>query len=235
MPEEDVMFFVDDKKSLVNKVINYILDGIRNHKYKSGDRLPPEPAIMKTLDVSRGTVREAMKILSALGIISIRRGEGTFISEAKEVPVFTSVIYSLLLSEADIQDILDFRVQIDLLAVSSACMRCTESEIIALENSVKEMRELYEQGQYEMIAEKDMQFHLDVVNCTKNPFTINLLTGLYRFFGPEFVYKSDNKYNFEEAERSHLEVIKCLRTQNYAAFINSQKQHSAILTGYFKE
>ena len=78
-----------------------------------------------------------------------------------------------------------------------------------------------------------MQFHLSIVNFTKNPFTVNVLTGLYGFFGPEFVYKSDNKSHFDEAERSHLEMIKCMKTQDYSFFIQSQEKHRDVLTDYF--
>lgn len=233
MPENEQLFYANNKRSLVNLVINYVLEGIRNHTYKGGDRLPSEPVIMKTLSVSRGTVREAMKILSALGIVTIKQGEGTFISNAEEIPVFTSVIYSLLLANADVQDILDFRFQIDFLSVFAASRKCTKQELFYLEGLVAEMRGLYDAGKYEEIAEKDMQFHLSIVNFTKNPFTVNVLTGLYRFFGPEFVYKSDNKSHFDEAERSHLEMIKCMKTQDYSFFIQSQEKHRDVLTDYF--
>ena len=67
----------DRRQSAVDIVVNNIKQLLIDRKLKPGDRLPNELEISEGLCVSRGSVREAMKILSAFGLVDIRVGNGT--------------------------------------------------------------------------------------------------------------------------------------------------------------
>ena len=67
-------------ESLVQTVINRITDAIISGELKPGDKLPTEVELMATLQVSRNTVREAIRTLIAYGVVEIRRPEGTFLN-----------------------------------------------------------------------------------------------------------------------------------------------------------
>ena len=67
--------------SAVDLVIAQVKDMLIGGQLKAGDMLPTENSLAQMCRVSRGSVREAMKILNAYGIIDIRRGEGTFVCE----------------------------------------------------------------------------------------------------------------------------------------------------------
>ncbi len=58
------------------RIISYIID----HKMMPGDQLPTEVEFLEKMEVSRGTLREAFKVLVARNILEIRQGAGTFIS-----------------------------------------------------------------------------------------------------------------------------------------------------------
>ena len=74
-------------------VIDLIIKDIRLHKYKPGDRLPTELELMEQTGLSRSSVREAIKVLSAMGVVRIQRGSGTFISDASSVVGLESITY----------------------------------------------------------------------------------------------------------------------------------------------
>ena len=63
-------------------------DLLLTKRVRPGDRLPAETELTRLLSVSRGSVREAMKILSALGIVEVRRGDGTYISKGGSEVMF---------------------------------------------------------------------------------------------------------------------------------------------------
>ncbi len=68
------------KRQTVSEVVqHYIRDYIVEHKLHPGDQLPPEGDIAETLEVSRVSVRESVKILQALGIVEVRHGNGLFV------------------------------------------------------------------------------------------------------------------------------------------------------------
>ena len=67
------------KESVVQSVINCLTDAMRNKELKPGDRIPPEPELAASMGVARSSVREAIKILSYLGVLESKRSEGTFV------------------------------------------------------------------------------------------------------------------------------------------------------------
>ena len=73
-----------NEKRNSGSAVDYMLDSFRKllitRKLKPGDLIPSEGALAESLGISRGSIREGMKILSAFGIVDIRRGDGTYIS-----------------------------------------------------------------------------------------------------------------------------------------------------------
>ena len=64
------------KESVVQSVINCLTDAMRNKELKPGDRIPPEPELAASMGVARSSVREAIKILSYLGVLESKRLPG---------------------------------------------------------------------------------------------------------------------------------------------------------------
>ncbi len=76
----DDMFAVDEKRlSSVEIVVEKVKELLISQKLKPGDMIPSEMDLAEGLKVSRSSVREAVKILTAYGVLEIRRGSGTFL------------------------------------------------------------------------------------------------------------------------------------------------------------
>ena len=80
-----------------------------DRKLKPGDRLPSELEISEGLCVSRGSVREAMKILAAFGLIDIRVGNGTYVCESIGNGMMDSFLFSFFLSNPDVENLFELR------------------------------------------------------------------------------------------------------------------------------
>ena len=63
------------QKTIVDQIINTLTESIIRGDYKSGSKLPSEFELMEELQVSRNSLREAMKILATMGIVEIKRGD----------------------------------------------------------------------------------------------------------------------------------------------------------------
>ena len=68
------------KKTIVDEIVNSVMDAIRSGEMKPGDRFPSERALAEQWSVSRASVREAMKALSYANIIVIKPGDGTYLT-----------------------------------------------------------------------------------------------------------------------------------------------------------
>lgn len=203
-------------QSVFWRVIDEVIQGIRTRKYRPGSRLPTEKEFMDQLQISRGSVREAIKILSALGIVVIRRGEGTFVASADDAVIVDSVVYTMLMENTPPEETLEFRNQIDDMVLRLAAKKVTEEDIRELEDRIAEMRRAYQEGQLELVRKLDVQFHLRIVDFTRNSYIRKMMKGVYEFVAPEFVIKnpSREKY-FDLAERSHEDIVRFLRTKDY--------------------
>ena len=72
--------------SRTEEAANHIIEYITSNRMQPGDRMPTEPELLEQLSVSRTTLREAVKTLSARNILEIRQGSGTYISKRCGVP-----------------------------------------------------------------------------------------------------------------------------------------------------
>jgi GntR family transcriptional repressor for pyruvate dehydrogenase complex len=103
------LFEARDKVSAVDTVLNRIKELLLERKLTPGEKLPSELEISDGLKISRGSVREAMKILSALGIVEIKVGDGTYIAETPNRHMIDSLLFSFFVATPDITELSEFR------------------------------------------------------------------------------------------------------------------------------
>ena len=82
-------------ESVVQSVINRLTDAIKNGELKPGDKMPSEIELAESLGVARSSVREAIKILSYLGVLESKRAEGTFVCEGFSESMIDPMVYGI--------------------------------------------------------------------------------------------------------------------------------------------
>lgn len=91
-----------------NRVLDEIDRMIKNDGLKSGDKLPSERHLSELLNISRSSIREALRALEILGVIETRRGEGTYLSDMDNNQFFELIGGYLITSRAQTGEIKDF-------------------------------------------------------------------------------------------------------------------------------
>ena len=97
------------QKTIVDQIINTIIDSIIKGNYKAGTKLPSEYELIEEMQVSRNSLREAMKILSTMGIVEIKRGDGTYVCSQVNPSVFDRVVYSMIYDVSTSTELLELR------------------------------------------------------------------------------------------------------------------------------
>ena len=196
------------------RVIDAIVEDIKNKKYKPGDQIPTEKELVEALHVSRTSVREACKILSALGIVDIVRGKGTYIANPEHMMGMDSLAYVLLLASTKQEQIITFRVDVEQMILRAAVDQVTAEDISKLQAILDQAQEAYEQGDYKRVQEMDVRFHLSILDLTKNPFIIRMVRGVYEFLAREMILKNPNSGEFyESSKKSHVRDLQYLITK----------------------
>ena len=142
--EINELFRASKRESAVDVVVNNLKQLLMEGKLRPGDRLPNELEISEGMGVSRGSVREAMKILSAFGLIDIRVGNGTFVSETPGNKLMDSLLFSFFVNNPDIQNLYELRqiIEIDILELTLKHYDKNEKERRALKKNLQALEEM---------------------------------------------------------------------------------------------
>jgi GntR family transcriptional repressor for pyruvate dehydrogenase complex len=158
---------------IVNQMKNLISEG----RLKPGDQLPPERDLIKEFEVSRPTLREALKSLIAMGFLEVSPAKRPFvksmISERMQDPLS-------LLIKTDTQkifDLIEVRKAMEAWSAFHAAQRATEEDIERLQFIIKEMKSAFEKG---LSWEKeDANFHLAIAQATHNTIQTHIMSTIY--------------------------------------------------------
>ena len=101
-------------KSVVERIVDQITNAIINGELKPGDKIPTEPELCETFNVGRNSVREAIKILEAYGVVEIRRADGTYIRQEYNYKMLYPILYGIILKKDSKQQLIELRKVIDL-------------------------------------------------------------------------------------------------------------------------
>lgn len=159
------------KESVVQSVINCLTDAMRNKELKPGDRIPPEPELANSLGVARSSVREAIKILTYLGVLESKRSEGTFVCDGFKESMIDPMVYGIILNQDSFENLMELRQMIEAGTMRLAMIKYTEEEGQALEAILEKMREIVEGGAdaVDQFFQIDNEFHDMISQMGKNP------------------------------------------------------------------
>jgi DNA-binding FadR family transcriptional regulator len=169
----------------VDRVSQVIVDQIkllvRDGRLQSGDRLPSERELCQRFGVSRVTVREALRVLEASGLITIRVGAhgGSFLTTPSAERLGEGLADLLSLAPLTAVNVTEARIIVELGILPLVVERASEEDVNALFAMVEESEQAVESGAYTIGM--SAAFHIRVAACTHNP-AIEML--VHSFHGP---------------------------------------------------
>ena len=170
---------VGNKELLSHKVAAEIEEAIVTKKIPPGDRLPSEMELCSQFGVSRTAVREALRTLSAKGMISIEKGRGIFVKSISSEHVSNSMHNYLEVTgtRSTMMEVIEARMIIEPAIAQYAALHHTEEDIIALKQNLEEMRLNTDQVEH---ARLDMKFHLLIAEASGNSIMPLILNPIHR-------------------------------------------------------
>lgn len=200
-------------KSLSRQVMEAIEQLILEEKLGPGDVLPTENQIAERLQVSKSSVREAVKMLEALGVVEIRRGLCTTINENPEQGFLNVMLSHFYLGSGNASELQVFRKTIESAYTVQAIRVAVEEDIAAVEEALERFREKYAAGL--LTAEDDLAFHSAILNATHNSYLIHLGGALNELFRDRI--SASIRTDPAAAMRDHELIYKALRERDAAA------------------
>lgn len=136
-----------------------------------GDKVPPERELAARLGVSRSSIREAVRELSALGVLEARRGDGTYIAESPPDDLLAPLEFTLLGDSDAILQLADLRLLLEPYAAGAAAARITPEQLEVLEAALRQYEVEVMSGEPDanVLIKADELIHDTLIEATGNP------------------------------------------------------------------
>jgi len=210
--------------SITDEAVSQIRVEILSGKYKVGDRLATENELAEQLGVGRSTVREAMRMLKALGFIEIRQGKGAFVAKVSEDTDeklrdwFTS-------NKIRLADFMEVRMSLEPLAVRLAVERAADAEIAGIEKILEVFEGAVDTGNALDLALSDEAFHTAIAEASRNNLLIMMNRTISEYFRDYRARSFAVKANIADALEPHRKIMAALKARDAAAGSREMIKH----------
>lgn len=174
-------------EQIVERITSFILD----ERLRPGDKLPSERDLMGRLGVGRSTLREAIKTLSAIGIVDVQIGDGMYVSSGQTAVLTKPLSWGLLIGEHSTREVIEARRVVEVELIGLATLRTTPEDMAAIEAHWATMRA--NQDNAEVFTEADQDFHLAIAAAARNSVLYHVLDTL-RHIIRIWIFKTFSEY-----------------------------------------
>lgn len=219
------------KISVVDAVMEQILSCVRLGQFVEGERIPSERELTTMLQVSRTALREAIKRLQSMGILTVRHGDGTYLESCarQNELLFREKLKTLFeLGEVGIQDFVHARLMLENNAVRLAVERADEEDFDRLE--VINKKALENISKPNVFAQCDINFHQTLCEISRNPVLIRFTLSIMDLLTEQIHRSIFNHCNLAQPFRHHQQIIDALRTRNTRLALKSVENHLKRIT-----
>jgi len=159
------------RSNAVEDVINTFRAAIISGELRLGQRLPSEAVLSAQLGVGRGTVREAMKKLEAIGVVTIQPGDGTYIVDKIAPTQLSPLVFAIMLEAGTGVDLLELRSLLEVGYCQLAAQKATAADWERIEAAEEAFAAYAREPQVdaEHLTRLDLEFHFALLDATHNP------------------------------------------------------------------
>jgi DNA-binding FadR family transcriptional regulator len=162
-------------QDMVDQIEGAILDG----RLKAGDKLPSQRELGEMFQTSRGSLREALRVLEQKGLIDIKLGVsgGATVKEATTEPVSESLALLIRHQKISLHEIAEFREDVEGIVAARAAKRATRDHIQALHDLLGQAEKNLKRGsdRWEAFEEADKKIHLTIAQMAGNAIHLSVL------------------------------------------------------------
>lgn len=217
-----------EKKSYT-KVIDYIKKQIMTGELKTGEKLPAERELSEILGVSRNSVREAIRTLDFMGVVSSQHGAGNYLTGSFENNMAESMSMMFLLNQISYREISQLRRGLEVQALMIAIDNAGEQEV----NRLVQINSKLGNQDEETNVILDKQLHYSIAAASGNILIINILQALSDVMD-KFIADLRSEILMEENSRkqlqwAHNEIVKSLLLKDKALGLNAMNRHFNVV------
>lgn len=211
------------QKRLSDSVADEIVSMIAIEKrFFPGDKLPNENDLSEELNISRTTLREAIRILVTNGILEIKRGKGTFVKNDIDLSIMES-FDTLADVKINAKGLYEMRLIFEPEATYYATIRASDAELkhildygLQIEQKIKCNEDR---------TEVERKFHKSIVKATHNEFMEKLMPVIYQAIDKGVILSKKNELAIKDTVNDHKMIMEFMKSRNPEGAKSAMKIH----------
>ncbi len=220
------------KQNVIDEVYKQFTNAIASGEWKVGQRVPPERELVAMTGASRVSVRGALQRLATLGIVESRQGEGTFVCEPQGGEYMNVLLPMILASCPELDDLLEFRLIIEVEMARLAAQRRTDEHIRQMKESYLLLKACKDDNR--QAFEYDFRFHTQISDATGNSLIRQVYNVLTEVFETDLcnIVKVMGSCN---ALHYHKNIMDAIEQQDSEAAVYWMREHIVDTIAAFKK
>jgi DNA-binding FadR family transcriptional regulator len=234
------MFQAAKQTKVFQDVVIQIQEAILDGRLNAGDTLPAERELKQMFNISRGTLREALRVLEQKGLIKIKLGVGggSVVKTVDADQISESLGLLIRSQKVSLNHLADFREDVEGIVAANAARTNTHDHIRVLKNLLAEARECVEQGSSRRneFIEIDKQIHMNLAEIAGNPIYTSILhsihENIHRYYDR---FLSMQKKELEQNYRDLCDIIQAVEIGDEDQARKVAQNHVKRFNRYMKQ
>ncbi|MEE9322174.1 MAG: FadR/GntR family transcriptional regulator [Granulosicoccus sp.] len=229
----DGLSALSGRKTVSELVVQRVLDLVTAGHLRAGDKLPPERDLAVQLNVSRPTVREALRALSILGVLEIRHGGGVFVTALDAAELLNPLDFFMSLNSENLAELFDARIQFEPMIAGLAAERLDDNTLSRLQDMVDAQVNNPEDA--DLFHDTDAEFHKTILEASGNLF-LSRIGKLLQVLGDQGRRKFQQRKSIRlQSIEDHGVVIAALKTRDRETASKAMRQHMINVRNALRE
>ena len=220
------------------RISDQVFDQLREHIFrgqlKPGEKMMTERELADIMKVSRTTVRDAIQRLVAMGLVVQKQGQGTFVGTYKTGQK-NPIIQAIEDQNTSLEELLEVRMGLECNAAALAAKRADESDVKAMDLSIKEMEKEVSLGR--LGNEADANFHMAIAYASKNPLHILIMRNFHDYLlhgiRENLISLYEEPANIEVILMQHKNILRSIRSRKPEIAYEAMQNHINFVLDFF--
>ncbi|RSL33094.1 FadR family transcriptional regulator [Salibacterium salarium] len=231
-----------ESKKISEIVREQIEDMIKRGEVQPGAKLESVVELSEQFQVSRSAVREALSALRAVGMVTIKQGEGTFVNTYDFSHMFDPMRPERIISKKEMLELFEIRKIMEVGAAELAAEKRTPASLHAVKNALLEMKEASIKNNVGESA--DVTFHVAIAEASQNGLLIDMMNQLSdtlrkTMFESRRVWLFSEKRTLERLYEEHERIYEAIEKQDAPQARKAMLEHltnveQTLITGMEK-
>ncbi len=187
-----------------------------------GGRLPAERELAEKFQVSRSSLRQALKVLEIMGVISQRVGDGTYVNKGAASLLGEPMEFLILLNGISFHELMEARIIVEPELAARAAARATADDLATLRREMAAMKESAEN--HNRLSQHDLQFHQAIFQAAGNRVCTMMFTVIHRSLH-RLIELTSHLVPVEHTLRLHQRIYTAIRQRDPAGARRRMAEH----------